>query len=215
MVSREEGVIKYDRSGFNQTGALPESEYIGLERWREKLFKLALIGEYDDLKVGYGNISMLKNLTHLHAFTGPQFVITGTQTGKYPTLTGEHYTQVVGHDVENSRLTSFGPIEPSSEALTHASIYLAAPNVSAIFHIHSTEIWEGMIRENLPGTPDNIEYGTLEMANCVRELTTGKNAGSFVMKGHQDGVIAYGRNLDEAGAEILELYRKFMSEINL
>lgn len=213
MVSREEGVIKYDRSGFHQTEALPLTEYSGLESWREKLFKLELIGEYEDLKVGYGNISELKNLTYLYQFNGPQFVITGTQTGKFPQLTGDHYTQVVGHDVANSHLISYGPIEPSSEALTHASIYLAAPNVSAIFHIHSTPIWEGMIKNDMPATPDDIEYGTLEMANCVRELTTGRDAGSFVMKGHQDGVIAYGRNLDEAGEEILKLYRKFIGEI--
>lgn len=213
MVSREEGVIKYDRSGFHLTDALPESGYIDLENWRKELFGLALIGEYEDLKVGYGNISMLKNLSHLHHFDGPQFVITGTQTGKYPHLTGEHYTQVVAHDVEHSQLKSFGPVEPSSEALTHASIYLAAPTVAAIFHIHSTPIWEGMIRENLPGTPEGIEYGTLEMANCVSELTKGRNSGSFVMKGHQDGIIAYGRTLDEAGEEILKLYRKFIGEL--
>lgn len=213
MVSREEGVIKYDRSGFQRTEALPKADYIDLESWREKLFKLALIGEYEDLKVGYGNISMLKNLSHLHQFNGPQFIITGTQTGKYPHLTGEHYTQVVAHDVAQSKLKSCGPLEPSSEALTHASIYLAAPTVAAIFHIHSTPIWEGMIQENLPGTPEDIEYGTLEMATCVSELTQGKNSGSFVMKGHQDGVIAYGRSLDEAGEEILKLYRQFIKEL--
>ena len=213
MVSREEGVIKYDRSGFHQTGPLPEPEYLGLERWREKLFKLALIGEYEDLKVGYGNISELKNLSYLHHFDGPQFVITGTQTGKFSHLTGEHYTQVVGHDVTNSLLTSYGPIEPSSEALTHAAIYLAATGVGAIFHIHSTPIWEGMIRENMDGTPEDIEYGTQEMANCVSKLTAGKKASSFVMKGHQDGIIGYGTNLEDAGAEILKLYHKFVGQI--
>lgn len=211
MVSREEGVIKYDRSGFHRTNALSEAEYIDLERWRQKLFELELIGEYDDLKVGYGNVSELKNLTHLHQFNGPQFTITGTQTGKLAHLDGRYYTHVVGYDIENSALTSYGPLEPSSEALTHASIYLAAQNVKAIFHIHSTPIWEGMIKENMPGTPEEIEYGTTEMALCVQQLTANREAGSFVMKGHQDGIIAYGNSLDQTGAEILKLYRQFVS----
>lgn len=212
MVSREEGVIKYDRSGFHRTDALEESEYLSLENWRHKLYQLELIGEYDDLKVGYGNVSMLKNLSHFHQFNGPQFIITGTQTGHLATLNGNYYTRVVGHDVQSSTLISYGPMEPSSEALTHASIYEAAPNVKAIFHIHSALIWGSMIAHNNPGTPEDVEYGTNEMAMCVRALCEGKRSGSFVMKGHQDGVIAFGTSLDEAGAEILALFEKFVTQ---
>jgi len=208
----DDGVIKYDRSNFTQCEALNYSEYAILENWRSLLFKLNLIGEYPEEQVGFGNMSESQNYSDFSDFKGTQFVITGTQTGKHSKLNGEHYTRVLGYDITHQKIHVHGPIEASSEALTHAAIYEANPKIKAVFHIHSKEIWNGMIIDNLPATREEIPYGTLEMANAVKDLINGSSSGIICMKGHEDGVIAYAENAERAGELILELYFTYVEK---
>lgn len=139
----------------------------------------------------------------------PQFVITGTQTGKYPKLDGSQYTRVIDYCIEQLKVSVIGPIEASSEALTHAAIYSFNPKIKAVFHIHSSKIWGGMIKDQTDFTPANIPYGTVEMAKATQKCIINKDAGSFCMRGHEDGVVSYGRSIDEAGNLILELFNKY------
>lgn len=211
----DDGVIKYDRSNFTQCGPLKYSEYATLESWRTLLFKLNLIGEYPIEQVGFGNMSHAIDLRSHFQFQGTQFVITGTQTGKYSKLNGEHYTRVLSYDITQQKIHVMGPLEASSEALTHASLYEANPQIQAVFHIHSKEIWQGMINDNLPATHQDIPYGTLEMANAVKDLINNSSHGVICMKGHEDGVIAYAENAQKAGELILELYFTYVEKKNL
>lgn len=201
----DDGVIKYDRSNFTHSGPLEEILWSELEEWRVKLFKLNLIGEYPTEKVGFGNLSKLIEWKS-HA----NFIITGTQTGKFSNLTGEHYTLVDGYDLEMMKLNQVGPIEASSEALTHAAVYESNKDITTVFHIHSTKIWEKMIEDQYDATPAEVPYGTQEMATCVGKLINGRSSGLIVMKGHQDGVIAYAESLDHCGKLILELADKYL-----
>lgn len=208
----DDGVIKYDRSNFTQCEPLKYSEFAILETWRSQLFKLNLIGEYPIEQVGFGNMSEAINYKDLSDFHGTQFVITGTQTGKHSKLTGEHYTRVLSYDIAHQKIQVMGPVEASSEALTHAAIYEANSEIKAIFHIHSKEIWQGMITDHLPATHQDIPYGTLEMANAVKDLIASSSHGVICMKGHEDGVIAYAENAQKAGELILELYSTYVDK---
>ncbi|MFA6236781.1 MAG: class II aldolase/adducin family protein [Bacteriovorax sp.] len=205
----DDGVIKYDRSNFTQCPSLPLVEYSALELWRKKLFALNLIGEYKGGKVGFGNISGLQDYGQFHQTGMPQFIITGTQTGKYPDLDGRFYTRVLDYDIDHLKIKMMGPVEASSEALTHAAIYAHNKNIKAIFHIHSPEIWKGMIADHSDFTAKEIPYGTVEMARATEKCISNKDHGIFCMHGHEDGVVAYGRSLDEAGKLILEIYQKY------
>ncbi len=207
----DDGIIKYDRSNFTQCPPLDISEYSDLEFWRKELFKLNLIGEYPNDHVGFGNVSEFIDFHQFHQSLQPQFLITGTQTGKYPELDGRYYTRVLDYDIEELKIKVMGPIEASSEALTHAAIYSGNLNIKAIFHIHSAAIWNGMIQDKADHTCATIPYGTVEMAHATQKCIKSKDAGSFCMRGHEDGVVAYGRSLDEAGKLILELYKKYVS----
>lgn len=208
----DDGVIKYDRSNFTQCEPLKYSEYATLETWRTLLFKLNLIGEYPIEEVGFGNMSEAFDYSDLTDFQGTQFVITGTQTGKHSKLTGEHYTRVLGYNITHQKIQVMGPVEASSEALTHASLYEANPKIKAVFHIHSKEIWQGMINDQLPATHEDIPYGTLEMANAVKDLISDSSHGIICMKGHEDGVIAFAENPEKAGELILELYFTYVEK---
>lgn len=208
----DDGIIKYDRSNFTQCGPIVLVEYSELEDWRKKLYERELIGEYKEERVGYGNLSCVNDYRTYHATTNPQFLITGTQTGRYKNLDGRFYTRVLDYDVSNLKIKVMGPIEASSEALTHAAIYSANPKISAVFHIHSKAIWEGMKKDQSLHTASDIPYGTVEMATATQECVRGKNAGAFCMHGHEDGVVSFGRSMDEAGSLILELYEKYCKQ---
>lgn len=206
----DDGIIKYDRSNFSYSCPLLDEEYADLENWRKELYRLELIGEYPEVFVGYGNMSCVKDYSEYLDFEFPQFVITGTQTGKYSDLNGAHYTRVLGYCVENLKVNMMGVIEASSEVLTHAAIYESNPNIKAVFHIHSKEIWEKMIEDKSDYTDASIPYGTLEMARATQNCIKGKDAGVFCMHGHEDGVVIYARSLNEAGELTLKLYQKYI-----
>lgn len=205
MSEIDDGVIKYQRQ-FTKIDSLKSDEYWPLEKWRKKLFHLKLIGEYPDVFIGYGNMSW-----RLSPAMPIRFIITGTQTGKYPDLSGEHYTRVTGYDLAKNLIIAEGPIDASSEALTHALLYECSEKIQAIFHIHDKIIWQGMLDTNMPATAADVPYGTVEMAKAVHDLVGNQSFGSFAMAGHEDGVVAWGENLDQAGVEIMKLVEKFKS----
>ena len=206
----DDGVIKYNRSNFTHCGPIDLVEYSALEYWRKKLFKVNLIGEYPEQQIGFGNLSERKNYINLFKSSFPQFLITGSQTGKFPDLDGKFYTRVLNYDIKNLNIKVMGPVEASSEALTHAAIYSHNLNIKAIFHIHSNKIWKGMIQDHYDFTAIDIPYGTVEMADATQRCIKNQNSGIFCMHGHEDGVVAFGRNLEEVGELIFNIYHKYI-----
>lgn len=210
MVEMNEGIIKYDRSNFKKTEPLKISEYEELESYRLHLHRTKLIGVYDN-GLGYGNISLRKNYGQYEKSESPQFLISGTQTGHLLHLEGWHYTRVVNFSLEKFKISTVGPIEASSEALTHASLYQFNSEIQAIIHIHSSAIWKGMLKDHYPQTASSIPYGTKEMAMAIKECLENekKNQGVIVMAGHEDGVVSYGPSLEIAAQLIFELLKKY------
>jgi hypothetical protein len=209
MCPIDDGVIKYDRSQFQQANPLKDDEFRELEKWRKTLYDLKLIGEYLPERIGYGNLSQKCDYSKIEESLNPQFVITGTQTGGLQNLTGSSYTRVLSFDFDNWSVKVNGPIEASSEALTHAAIYHANTNIICVFHIHDKNIWKGMCEQNYAFTPASVPYGTKEMADSVIQCVGDSTEGLIVMKGHEDGVIGYAKSLDQAGKLILSVYDKF------
>ncbi len=166
-----------------------------LNSWRDKLYKLGLIGVYPT-GIGYGNISI--------RFGQNKFIITGAATGKFKRLTARHYTQVTEYDLARNSLTTVGPIKASSESLTHAVIYAYDRNISAVIHIHHLGLWKKLL--NKVPTTQNAEYGTPAMANEIVRLfnqTDLPEQKILVMAGHAEGIVSFGKNLTEAGERIL------------
>lgn len=201
-MAEREGVIKYqlkhDHQAVNNLACLAE-----LESWRSIFFKLNLIGQnpdkYDGL--GYGNIS------HRLKPESSQFVISGTQTGCLPQLTANQYSVVTAVDFKNHSITSNGLTQPSSEALTHACVYHQQQSIMAVIHVHCPVIWRNTTILNLPHTTSEVAYGTLDMVKAVTDLFQlgiFKQQGIFVMLGHEDGVVAFGPDLETAGITIVK-----------
>ena len=189
-----DGVIKY-HFDFQVTKPLEEGLFSEIELLRERLFALNLIGVTED-GVGFGNISQRVDAN--------SFVITGTQTGHLEKLDASCYSLIEAYDDKAFYLKSSGMIKPSSEALTHGTIYNLSEEIGAVIHIHSKVIWKFMLTSGYLKT-EEVEYGSTEMIDEVNRLFSFSNLlenPKFAMTGHEDGVIVFGRDLFEAEREL-------------
>jgi ribulose-5-phosphate 4-epimerase/fuculose-1-phosphate aldolase len=98
---------------------------------------------------------------------------------------------------------------PSSECMTHAMFYQADPAVGAVIHVHHLEFWKRLLGR-VPTTARDVEYGTPGMANEILRLYRETDLPCrklAAMAGHEEGIIAIGRDLDEASKILLDAYR--------
>ena len=192
----DEGYIKY-QCHWQNSPIITFNEIKELNQWRDKLYQLNLIGQYDN-GVGFGNISIRDRQPEY-------FIISGTQTGGITHLTPEHYTKVIEFDWQKNSVSCLGSIKASSETLTHAALYVANPEIKAVIHVHHLSLWQRLINK-VPTTDINCAYGTPEMAQEIIRLSQEEETRKLkiiVMSGHQEGIITFGRSLTEAGNILL------------
>mgnify|MGYP001595030931 CR=1 FL=1 len=200
---RDEGVVKYSLK-YNQTDVIAKKECKKIENVRARLFSLGLIGAYSD-GIGFGNISVRYKKKN-------SFVITATQTGELPKLSPKYYSFVKKVDFKKFTTYAMGPSKPSSEAITHACIYNLDPDIKAVIHIHNEKIWDYMLKNNYLSTKDT-PYGTPEMVEDVNNIYKNINPflnNAFVMKGHFEGVVTFGKSLKDAEKTLYEIIKKLL-----
>ena len=200
-----DGVIKYHVS--HTQIATPEfTAFNDLEALRCRLFALGLIGETPD-GIGYGNLSFRNKGER-------SFTITATQTGKQPKLKPNEYIRITDYNFDTFTVFSEGEFKPSSEALSHAMIYDIHPDIQAVIHVHSAALWQMMITNNALAT--TAEYGTAEMVSEIAALYQSHNPfehNAFVMKGHENGMITFGRNIKDAERRLYHWIQETLHQI--
>jgi len=197
-----DGVIKYHVEHTFEP-ATTFDDYSSLETLRTRLFALGLIGETND-GIGYGNLSHRVKQTS-------SFFITATQTGKLNHLTTAQYSLIKNYNFETFTVFSKGKHKPSSEALSHAMIYAIHPDITAVVHVHSAALWHFMkSRGDLATT---AEYGTTQMTKEIANLYRSRNPfkhNAFVMLGHEDGIITFGKSIEEAEQSLYRIVREYL-----
>lgn len=194
----DEGYIKFN-CYWIPSNNIPPDKVAVLNVWREIMYKKGLIGVYPD-GVGFGNISMRCN--------EKSFLISGTATGGLPTLSESHYSLVTNYNLSANSVTCAGPLKASSESLTHALIYECSGAANAVIHVHNLELWNRLLHD-VPTSSENIAYGTPEMANEIKRLfeqTALSREKIIVMGGHREGLISFGKDLEEAGKILLDKF---------
>ncbi len=197
----DEGYIKYESLWTPGPATHVEAARL-LDAWRRPLFAAGLIGEYAEHGVGYGNLSMRRG-------TGNLFLITGTQTGKLDVTDERHYSLVTDCDLRANVVRCSGPVQASSEAMTHAAIYALGDAIGAVVHAHSRRLWEACFGQ-LPTTDPDVAYGTPAMAmelDRLYRMGGFKESGVAVLAGHEDGLISFGTTVEEAATRLLTLVR--------
>ena len=193
-----DGVIKYNFD-YQKSKPLKNNLFKKIEKVRKRLFTLELIGEKDG--IGYGNISQ--------KIGDKKFVITGTQTGYLSNLKSKHYSLIEEYNDRKFYIKSSGACKPSSEALTHGTIYNLDSKIGAVIHIHSLKFWNFMLENNFLATTD-VEYGSIEMIEEVKRIFAKIEPLSkpkFVMKGHKEGIVFFGKNIKEAELELYSVLK--------
>lgn len=203
-MSPEEGYVKYRCHWHDR--ALPEQEEeAGLLRLRQRMYERRLVGFDSEQSVGFGNVS--HRVQH-----SEQFLITGTQTGKYPDLARHHLSLVTRVDPARNELFCVGLTAASSEAMTHAAVYAVCPSARVVIHAHHATAWQAL-GGRYPTTSESVPYGTPEMGREVARLIQHKalsSAGFLVMGGHEEGLLAWGRSVPEAEEMMLAPLASFL-----
>ena len=198
-----DGVIKYSIEHQRQETPL-FSGYDELERLRTRLFTMGLIGEKEG--IGYGNLSMRHE-------GSKSFFITATQTGRKQSLSREYYNYISDYDFSTFKVISQGTHKPSSEALSHAMIYDIDDCINTVIHIHSLTLWNFMKSKNYLAT--TAEYGTAEMVEEIEGLYDNIDPmmnNAFVMKGHEEGIITFGKSVEEAELILYNIIQVYLQE---
>ena len=191
----DEGYIKF-KCNWIKSKPFKSSKIQKMEEIRKTLYQIGVIGAYEN-GIGYGNISARVN--------GNEFFITGSATGNLLTLDDEHFSKVTGFNLDENTLNCVGPIIASSESMTHGVIYHLDKGINAVVHVHNKRLWLELMNR-VPTTSENVGYGTPQMAREIMRLFKEeelKEKKIIVMAGHEDGVIVFGKDLEEAGKVIL------------
>jgi ribulose-5-phosphate 4-epimerase/fuculose-1-phosphate aldolase len=108
--------------------------------------------------------------------------------------------RIVACDFKKNWLRYEGSAIPSSESLTHAAIYESDSSVCAVIHCHDLDLWRALL-DRVPTTAKTIAYGTPEMAYEIMRLfkiSDVQRREILVMAGHEGGIVAFGKNLEDA-----------------
>ncbi len=197
-----EGYIKFNCKRDVENIQIPEEFFDKLSKWRQIMHENGLIGVYTN-GIGYGNISVRADSN--------SFYISGTATGSFMMLEEKHYALVNSWSFGENSLKCRGMINASAESLSHAAIYETLPQVGAVIHIHHKGMWDRYLNLLLT-TSSEITYGSPEMAMEIQQIvrkTKVNQENLLVMGGHEEGIIAWGETLDEAGETILKHYKSF------
>jgi ribulose-5-phosphate 4-epimerase/fuculose-1-phosphate aldolase len=195
-----EGYIKFNCIWNHGEFQFQDELFAQLETTRTQLYALGLIGIYPD-GIGFGNISVRNN-------EDGSFIISGSATGGFASLKPSDYALVTNYNIGENTIFCSGLTKASSESLTHAAVYEALPGVGAVVHVHCLWLWKKLL-DLYPTTSSEIEYGTPEMADAVGKLASKINERIIVMGGHQEGILAFGNNLKEATAQIINIYNQY------
>lgn len=204
-IDASEGVIRFELVFSATPPVATSADLAELSAWRGLLYRMGLTG-HDPKRYGglaYGNVSV--------RWAGDSFIISGTQTGGNPWLTPRDYCLVDAWDFTRNRVSASGPIRPSSEALTHAALYAARPDVRCVLHIHSPELWRWSDDLSIPRTAPDILYGTVAMAQAIHDLARLTSEHLICMGGHEDGLIAFGHDVEETALYLVSQFTRALS----
>jgi len=199
---KDEGYIKFNSIWNKTTSVVSAEELKDLNHWRNILYNKGLIGMNAE-NIGFGNISVRRGMKN-------QFIITGSATGGFADLKEEHYTLVTSYNLSTNTCECEGPVIASSESLSHAAVYESNAAINAVIHIHNLDLWKKYY-ELLPSTSSHAAFGTAELAMEIKKLFKNKtfnNQKMILLKGHEEGIISFGKDLNEAGNKIFDIIKK-------
>ena len=175
--------------------------------WRRIMSETALVGRTPGRYGGaaYGNLS--GRVTPFPGERGQRrFLITGSGTGGHACMSPLDFCIVESYNIKKNFVISRGPADPSSESMSHGTIYDLDSRIRFVFHAHSPIIWSQSSALRLPTTASGAFYGTPEMAEEIIRLfrtTDLSEMKILAMQSHEDGIIVFGSSAEEVGSTLI------------
>lgn len=191
-----EGVIKFKYRCTNPLFCTPLGIASQIIDTRNRLWVLGAVGVYAD-GICYGNVSTRSG-------KGNSFYITASDTGRFKTLTPTQLVKVITCNIAQNLCLYKGSALPSSESLSHFTLYEGSSSINAVIHIHHAKLWH-LLKGKVPTTSPEVTYGSVEMVNEIRSLLSQgllKSPGVLVMGGHEEGIMYFGKTLYEAESQL-------------
>ena len=164
---------------------------------RDRARKLGVVGRDPERYQGlaFGNLSLRE---------GTGFWITASQRIDADLLEADDLIRVTSVTAEG-RVLCRGRRPPSSETLTHAAVQDAAPpGPLAVLHGHAPGLWRRP-PPDWPSSPPSAANGTSALAAAVhRAVSRHPEAGWLIMRGHEDGILAWSTNFDRILAQLTQ-----------
>ncbi|MEK6946064.1 MAG: class II aldolase/adducin family protein [Nanoarchaeota archaeon] len=158
--------------------------------WFRKFYDAGLAPQYGSGSSG--------NLSFRHK---KGLIIKSTKT-YFNTIKADELVYVEKFDFAEKTAYVHGKLEPSTELQMHYLIYQNRKDINAVFHVHDYGIMKFAKKFGIPVT-DVTEAGTEKIGyDALKKLDDKK---FVMMKGH--GVVAVGKNIEEAGKIILKYHR--------
>lgn len=206
----QEGVIKYSLDFQQQAVSVNDKVLRDMNACRSLMIDHGLLGQDESRYGGYG----FGNISRRSTAANTTFLITGSQTGHLHSLSNASLSCITAMNIEQHTLRAYGDIEPSSESMTHGVLYQQSAAIQAVVHVHSPDIWRYGEALGLASIAEEIPYGTAEMACAVKQLSSALMLSKiplpllFVMKGHEDGVVAAGSSLAQCTHSLLDTLQR-------
>lgn len=107
--------------------------------------------------------------------------------------------------IQENSLFCKGPVQASSEAMTHAAFYAADQSIRAVIHVHLEQLWRYLL-ERVPVIEATIPYGTPALATAMQRVAEKTPQGLVVTAGHADGIFSYGKDMATAFKMLKQAY---------
>lgn len=188
-MTEENGILKF-RTVFSHDPVPDSPELHSISEWGKRLCESGMVEGTD------GNLSFR---------TKNGFVVSGTGV-RLDEMNSQTVAEVIGLSRRNDIIfvTINGSAPPSREAVLHARVYEAHPEVNAIFHIHDRIVMRQAEPLLIPVTATEWPPGSMELVDeAVRLMASVPETEYFILRNH--GVIAMAANIDAAGESILQM----------
>jgi len=202
----EEGYVKFQGHLKEESIDLDDAAFQAIINVRQELYKRNLIGMDWETCIGFGNVSFRHG-------DGDEFYITASGTGALKEIVAQKdFCLVTSVDIDKNTVYCRGPAMASSESMTHAMIYQQRKQVRCCLHVHSEDMWRGLLeQDDVPCTDGSVRYGTPEMCRETIKILTcnSDDEGVFVMQGHFGGLFAFATCETKALDVLLHWYQRF------
>jgi len=178
------------RTVFLSSSVPITSKSVELIRWFRKFYDAGMVPQYGSGSSG--------NLSFRHK---DGFIIKSTKT-YFNTIGADELVYVEKFDFAGKMAYAHGRLEPSTELQMHYLIYQSRKDINAVFHVHDYGIMKLAKKLSIPVT-DVTEAGTEKIGYDVLKKLDGKKF--VIMKEH--GVVAVGKDIEEAGKIILKYHK--------